>query len=91
MGYRLNRLDEPVFMTVPKPMLTEFGILYRLEIGVLSISGKRLNFLDLELKENSRKIKLLEIGLEEIKSVDTNICAQKITKPYSYPCQLYLH
>ena len=32
MGYRLNRLDEPVFMAVPKPMLTEFGIHYRLEI-----------------------------------------------------------
>ena len=31
MGYRLNRLDQPVFMAVPKPMLTEFGIHYRLE------------------------------------------------------------
>ena len=31
MGYRLNRLDEPVFMAVPKPMLTECGIHYRLE------------------------------------------------------------
>ena len=31
MGYRLNRLDEPVFMAVPKPTLTEFGIHYRLE------------------------------------------------------------
>ena len=31
MGYRLNRLDAPVFMAVPKPMLTEFGIYYRLE------------------------------------------------------------
>ena len=31
MGYLLNRLDEPVFMAVPKPMLTEFGIHYRLE------------------------------------------------------------
>ena len=31
MGYRLNRLDEPDFMAVPKPMLTEFGIHYRLE------------------------------------------------------------
>ena len=31
MGYHLNRLDEPVFMAVPKPMLTEFGIYYRLE------------------------------------------------------------
>ena len=31
MGYRLNRLDEPVFMAVPKPMLTEFSINYRLE------------------------------------------------------------
>ena len=31
MGYHLNRLDEPVFMAVPKPMLTEFGIHDRLE------------------------------------------------------------
>ena len=31
MGYCLNCLDEPVFMAVPKPMLTEFGIHYRLE------------------------------------------------------------
>ena len=31
MGYRLNRLDKSVFMAVPKPMLTEFSIHYRLE------------------------------------------------------------
>ena len=31
MGYHLNYLDAPVFMAVPKPMLTEFGIDYRLE------------------------------------------------------------
>ena len=31
MGYRLNRLDEPVFMAVSKPLLTEFGIHLRLE------------------------------------------------------------
>ena len=29
--YCLNRLDEPVFMAVPKPTLTEFGIHHRLE------------------------------------------------------------
>ena len=29
--YRWNRLDEPVFMAVPKPMRTEFGIHQRLE------------------------------------------------------------
>ena len=33
MGYRLNRLDETVFMVVPKPLLTEFDIHYRLESG----------------------------------------------------------
>ena len=27
----MNCLDEPVFMAVPNPMLTEFGIRYRLE------------------------------------------------------------
>ena len=31
VGYRLNRLDEPVFMAVPKSILTEFDIHYRLE------------------------------------------------------------
>ena len=31
MGYHLNRLDVPVSMAVPKPMLTEFDIHYRLE------------------------------------------------------------
>ena len=31
MGYRLNRLHEPVFMAVSKPLLTEFGIHHRLE------------------------------------------------------------
>ena len=31
VGYRLNRLDEPVFMAGPKLMLTEFGIHQRLE------------------------------------------------------------
>ena len=30
MGYRLNGLDEPVFMAGPKPMRTEFGIYHRL-------------------------------------------------------------
>ena len=31
MGYRLTRLDEPVFIAVSKPLLTEFGIHHRLE------------------------------------------------------------
>ena len=31
MGYRLNRLDEPVFITVSKIVLTEIGIHYRFE------------------------------------------------------------
>ena len=31
MGYRFNRLDEPVLIAVSKPLLTEFGIHHRLE------------------------------------------------------------
>ena len=31
VGYRLKRLDEPIFMAGPKPMRTEFGIRQRLE------------------------------------------------------------
>ena len=41
MGYRLNRLDEPVFMAVPKPILTEFGIHYRLESCVVLSEARR--------------------------------------------------
>ena len=40
MGYRLNRLDEPVFMAGPKPMRTEFGIHHRLESCAKEISLK---------------------------------------------------
>ena len=41
MGYRLNRLDEPVLIAVSKRMLTEFGIHYRLEsCELLSIVSK---------------------------------------------------
>ena len=42
MGYRLNRLDEPVFMAVSKPLLTEFGIRHRLEscVGFTSTDSK---------------------------------------------------
>ena len=39
MWYHLNRLDESVFMAVPKPMLTEFSIHYRLESCVSSPGG----------------------------------------------------
>ena len=47
MEYRLNRLDEPVFMAVPKPMLTEFGIHYRLESCVVcSHVMKRFDFFE---------------------------------------------
>ena len=31
MGYHLSRLDEPVFKSVSKPLLTEFDIHHRLE------------------------------------------------------------
>ena len=31
MGYRLNHLDEPVFMAVSKLLLAELGIHHRLE------------------------------------------------------------
>ena len=34
MGYHLNCLDEPVFMAVPKPMLTDFGT-HHMQIGGL--------------------------------------------------------
>ena len=36
MGYHLNLLDEPVFIAVSKPLLTEFGIHPRLESGDIS-------------------------------------------------------
>ena len=39
MGYRLNRLDEPVFIAVSKPLPTEFGIHHRLESCVTCLQA----------------------------------------------------
>ena len=41
VGYRLNRLDEPIFIAVSKPLLTEFGIHLRLE-SCVSLSSSFL-------------------------------------------------
>ena len=47
MGYRLNLLDEPVFMAVPNPMLTEFGIHHGLESCAKFFRQQRgIEFLD---------------------------------------------
>ena len=45
MGYRLNRLDEPVLMAVSKALLTEFGIHYRLESCVTNYTELRIRTL----------------------------------------------
>ena len=45
MGYRLNCLDELVFMAVSKPMQTEFGIHHRLESCDAGISRSHFSFL----------------------------------------------
>ena len=44
MGYRLNRLDEHVFMAVSKPLLTEFGIYHRMESCVYALSPLNQHF-----------------------------------------------
>ena len=41
MGFRLNRLGEPVFIAVSKPLLTEFGIHHKLE-SCVSASVKKV-------------------------------------------------
>ena len=41
MGYHLNRLDEPVFIAVSKPLLTEFDIHHRLERLMLTMANWR--------------------------------------------------
>ena len=47
MGYRLNRLDKPVFIAMSKPLLTEFGIHHILEScvdGVINSESLMLPF-----------------------------------------------
>ena len=39
MGYHLNRLDEPVFIALSKPLLTVFGIHLRLESCVVLLQS----------------------------------------------------
>ena len=54
MGYHLNRLDERVFMEVPKPMQTDLGIHHRLVVGMIQNQMKQIitslhNFADQEI------------------------------------------
>ena len=68
MGYSLNRLDEPVFMVVSKPMQTEFGIHHRLEscvsqMGKAPIFGKW----PLNLPE------VIDMFLDEIQAIDLQL------------------
>ena len=44
MGYCLNRLNEPFFTAVPKPMLTELGIHHRLQSYELDSREARFGF-----------------------------------------------
>ena len=69
MGYRLNRLDEPVFIEVSKPLLTEFGIHYRLESCVEQTNCKKLNNVIL----NSLRWKQ-EIGHDDLNPLTADRC-----------------
>ena len=74
MGYRLNRLDELVFIAVSKPLLIELGFYHRLEscVGFLKSYYKTLVLLvgfSPGLKEG-----LIGQEHDEIKSSMRNIC-----------------
>ena len=59
MGYRLNRITEPVFIAVSKLLLTEFGIHYRLE----SCGGDISHF-----PEKRKALVIKIVGAEKTKS-----------------------
>ena len=69
MGYCLKRLDELVFIAVPKPMLTDFGIHHRLESCVqLQRSEVRVNPFELlcwNVNQFSGKTRLQCLGGNE--------------------------
>ena len=75
MGYRLNRLDEPIFMAVPKPMLTEFGIHY-----ILESCGSHLKTIKLEPTSIKHKYPDKEEALKIIESFTV------ILKCWTYQC-----
>ena len=80
MGYRFNRLDEPVLMAVSKPMLTEFGIHHRLESCVVSYTMKCISsVLD--------KIKMCESDHTCLSDL-SEIMTKPITQPLAAVTQL---
>ena len=73
MGYLLNSLDDPVFIEVSKPLLTEFGIPHRLERVFLPKIGLNFFAAGLEFFENAQKMPdLLVAGIFE--ATTTFIC-----------------
>ena len=69
MGYRLNRLDEPVLIAVSKLLLTEFGIHHRLEscgllfvlIGRVFLQRSSPAKLSRRYEDYSRKASLIKV------------------------------
>ena len=69
MGYRLNRLDEPVLIAVSKLLLTEFGIHHRLEscgllfvlIGRVFLQRSSRAKLSRRYEHYSRKASLIKV------------------------------
>ena len=55
MGYRLNRLEEPVLIAVLNTLLTEFGMDHRLESCVGSPSLTLHSFVFLDDRHNHRR------------------------------------
>ena len=70
VGYRLNCLDEPVFMAVSKPLLTEFGIHHRLEsCGISSWTSYAYDKMAILISEQSKSNKCLRLcSKQNIKS-----------------------
>ena len=64
VGYCLNRLGETVFMAMSKPMLTEFGIHYRLE----SCEGQNHCWLSLEFIRDLAVI--IKLHLQSVEILD---------------------
>ena len=72
MGYRLNRLNEPVLMAVPKPMQTEFDIHHRLESCAANFSMTSItrDVYSLDISEVTRGTK--NIGIQHIRAFSSS-------------------
>ena len=74
MGYRLKCLNEPVFVAVPKPIQTEFGIHQSLEsLGAPSTDLTSKALQEILIKGGTKTLELIKVSSHDVNKIEVRL------------------